>query len=137
MPQGISLWYSNVPEKKQSSHLRSGERDASLTSQSQPLPETEKINSGSVVSLHQMPSGDTPAGDLLQLDSQKAFEAQRTLRFPFPEANWLACCPWKLSSRVFLLIPNTETSHLFTSANTPDKLTELADMVRKVENKNK
>lgn len=74
------------------------------------LPETGEGNSGLFAFLYQLPSRDTPAGDLLQLESQRAFGALRTFRFPFPEGNWLACCPWKLP--LSLLTTSSETAPL-------------------------
>lgn len=62
--------------------------------------------------LSQLPSGDTPAGDALQSESQRAFRPLRAFRFPFPEGNWLASHPWKLPPSVSLLTTNTETAHL-------------------------
>lgn len=76
------------------------------------------------------------SGDLLQFQSQRAFGSLRTFRLPFLEGNWLAFC-----SRNYPQICSPTTLKLLifhlSRENTPDKVTELSDMVRKAENKKK
>lgn len=108
----ILLWYSKIPKKATHLVLHLVKEIPALHPLARPAAWDWERNSGWVAFLCQLPSGDTPAGDWLQLGSRRAVRAPRTFRFPFPGGNWLAWCPWKLSPSVSLLTANTESAHL-------------------------
>lgn len=77
----ILLWYSKIPKKATHLVLHLVKEIPALHPLARPAAWDWERNSGWVAFLCQLPSGDTPAGDWLQLGSRRAVRAPRTFRF--------------------------------------------------------